>query len=329
MIKYHRISFFEREEISRQIALGSSLRTIAGILNRAPSSISREIQLSGVCETKYYRAIFGQGQSNKMRHKLRKNRKLANNALLRKFVLSHLTKNWSPEQIAKRLIVLYPDDMSMRISHETIYSYIYVLPRGAFRRRLISYLRRNHKYHRKKNGNRGKTGGIQDYFSIEERPKEVADRTIPGHWEGDLMIGQRNASAIGTLVERTTRMAFLVKLRNQDASTIRKSFGEEFRSLPQGLKRTLTYDQGGEMSQHKLFTKETKITVYFAHPHSPWERGTNENTNSLLRQYFPKGTDFSKISRTRLKEVQDELNGRPRKTLDWHTPHEKFSELLR
>ncbi|MBI4982103.1 MAG: IS30 family transposase [Candidatus Omnitrophica bacterium] len=329
MVKYRRISFFEREEISRQIALGSSLRTIAIVFNRAPSSISREIKLSGVCESKYYRAIFGQGQSNKMRHKLRKNRKLANNALLRKFVLSHLTKNWSPEQIAKRLIMLYPNDMSMRISHETIYSYIYVLPRGTFRRRLISYLRRNQKYRRKRNPNRGKTGGIQDYFSIEERPKEVADRTIPGHWEGDLMIGRRNASAIGTLVERTTRMAFIVKLRNQDASTIRKSFGEEFRSLPQGLKRTLTYDQGGEMSQHKLFTKETKITVYFAHPHSPWERGTNENTNSLLRQYFPKGTDFSKISRTRLKEVQDELNDRPRKTLDWHTPHEKFSELLR
>ncbi len=329
MMKYHRISLFEREEISRQIAQGASLRTIAGILNRAPSSISREICQSGVVELKYYRAIFAQHQSNKTRHKLRKNRKLASNALLRKFVLSHLTKNWSPEQIAKRLIVLYPDDMSMRISHETIYSYIYVLPRGTFKRRLISYLRRNHKYRRLKNGKRGKVGSIQDYFSIEERPKEVTDRTIPGHWEGDLVVGQRNASAIGTLVERTTRMAFLVKLRNQDASTIRKSFGEEFRSLPQGLKRTLTYDQGGEMSQHKLFTKETKITVYFAHPHSPWERGTNENTNSLLRQYFPKGTDFSKISRTRLKEIQDELNDRPRKTLDWHTPNEKFSELLR
>ncbi|MFA5119011.1 MAG: IS30 family transposase [Candidatus Omnitrophota bacterium] len=329
MIKYHRISLFEREEISRQIALGSSLRTIAGILNRSPSSISREIRQSGVVELKYYRAIFVQQQSIKTRHKIRKNRKLATNALLRKLVLSYLTKNWSPEQIAKRLIVLYPNDMSMRVSHETIYSHIYVLPRGTFKRRLISYLRRNHKYRRKKDGRRGKPGSIQDYFSIEERPQEVADRTIPGHWEGDLIIGRRNASAIGTLVERTTRMAFLVKLRNQDASTIRRSFGEEFRSLPPGLKRTLTYDQGGEMCQHKLFTKETKITVYFAHPHSPWERGTNENTNSLLRQYFPKGTDFSKISRTRLKEVQDELNDRPRKTLGWHTPHERFSELLR
>jgi len=329
MIKYHRISFFEREEISRQIALGSSLRTIAYGLSRAPSSISREIRQSRVVELKYYRAIFAQQESNKSRHKLRKNRKFVNNPLLRKFVLSHLTKNWSPEQIAKRLIMLYPNDMSMRVSHETIYSYIYVLPRGIFRRRLISYLRRNHKYRRLKNGKRGKVGSIQDYLSIEERPKEVAGRTIPGHWEGDLMVGQRNASAIGTLVERTTRMAFLVKLRNQDASTIRRAFGKEFRSLPRGLKRTLTYDQGGEMSQHKLFTKETKISVYFAHPHSPWERGTNENTNSLLRQYFPKGTDFSKISRTRLKEVQDELNDRPRKTLGFYTPHEKFSELLR
>ncbi len=328
MTKYHRISFFEREEISRQIALGSSLRVIAYSLSRAPSSIFREIRQSGIVELKYYRAIFAQQQSNKARYKLRKNRKLANNALLRKFVLSHLTKNWSPEQIAKRLIVLYPNDMSMHISHETIYSYIYIQPRGTFKRRLVSYLRRSHKYRRKKNGGRGKPGGIQDYFSIEERPPEVANRIIPGHWEGDLMIGRRNASVIGTLVERTTRMAFVVKLKNQDASTIRKAFGEEFRSLPKGLKRTLTYDQGGEMSQHKLFTKQTKITVYFAHPHSPWERGTNENTNALLRQYFPKGTDFSKISRTRIKEVQDELNDRPRKTLGFYTPHEKFSELL-
>lgn len=328
MIKYHRISFFEREEISRQIALGSSLRAIAYILNRSPSSISREIHQAGVIELKYYRAIFAQQQSIKTRHKLRRNRKLANNAELRKFVLSHLAKNWSPEQIARRLIILYSNDMSMRISHETIYSYIYVRPRGTFKRRLISYLRRSHKYRYKKDGRRGKPGSIQNYFSIEERPQEIANRAVPGHWEGDLMIGRRNASAIGTLVERTTRMTFLVKLANQDARIVRKAFAAEFCHLPKGLKRTLTYDQGGEMSQHKLFTKETKITVYFAHPHSPWERGTNENTNSLLRQYFPRGTDFSKISRTRLKEVQDELNDRPRKTLGFYTPHEKFAELL-
>lgn len=329
MIKYHRISFFEREEISRQIALGSSLRLIASMLKRTPSSISREIRQSKVVELKYYRAIFAQQQSIKTRHKLRKNRKLANNAALRKFVLSHLANNWSPEQIAKRLIILYPNNMSMRISHETIYSYIYVFPRGTFKRRLVSYLRRNHQYRHRKDGRRGKPGSIQNYFSIEERPQEVTGRAVPGHWEGDLMVGRRNASAIGTLVERTTRMTFLVKLANQDARIVRKAFAEEFRHLPQGLKRTLTYDQGGEMSQHKLFTKETKITVYFAHPHSPWERGTNENTNSLLRQYFPRGTDFSNISKSRLKKVQDELNDRPRKTLGFYTPHEKFCEVLR
>ena len=329
MVKYQRLTMLEREEISRQIASGNSLRAIARSIGRAPSSISREIIQSGVVEQKYYRAVFAQQYSNKMRHKLRKNRKLANNIPLRKIVLYYLAKNWSPEQIAKRLIILYPNDMDMRISHETIYSYIYVLPRGELKRQFISCLRRAHKHRRKINKNPQERGAIQDYFSIEERPKEVADRTIPGHWEGDLIIGPRHASAMGTLVERTTRMAFLVKLNNQDASTIRKAFAGEFRQLPKGLKKTLTYDHGQEMAQHKLFTKETEITVYFAHPSSPWEQGSNENTNGLIRQYFPKGTDFSKISNNRLKEVQDELNDRPRKTLNWYTPHEKFSKLLR
>lgn len=328
MIKYNRISFFEREEISRQIALGLSLRAISYSLNRAPSSISREIRQSRVVELKYYRAIFAQQQSKKTRHKIRKNHKLANNALLCKFVLSHLAKNWSPEQIVKRLILLYPNDMNMRISHQTIYSYIYILPRGTLKRQLVASLRRHHKHcHKRKSSQRG--GPITDYLSIEERPKEVADRIIPGHWEGDMLVGSHHDSCIGTLVERTTRMTFLVKLATQSSSVVRIAFAEEFRHLPEGLKKTLTYDQGKEMAQHKLFSKETEITVYFAHPHSPWERGSNENTNSLIRQYFPKGTDFSKVSKSRLKEVQDELNDRPRKTLGWHTPHEKFSELLR
>lgn len=329
MFKYQRLTIIEREEISRRIASGDSLCKIARSLCRAPSTISREIHQSRVVDRRYYRAIFAQQQSNKMRHKLRNNRKLVNNRLLRKFVLSHLRKNWSPEQIAKRLILLYPNDMTMRISHETIYSYLYVLPRGILKRRLIAHLRRNHKHRRRRVKQRKKPGSIQEFLSIEERPKEVADRTIPGHWEGDLIIGRLNASAIGTLVERTTRMTFLVKLINQDARIVRKAFAEEFRHLPKGLKRTLTYDQGTEMTQHKLFTKDTKISVYFAHPHSPWERGSNENTNSLIRQYFPKGTDFSKISKKKLKIVEDELNDRPRKTLMWRTPHEQFCKLLR
>jgi IS30 family transposase len=328
MIKYQRITLMEREEISRYVASGYSIRKISQSLNRPPSTISREIRQSGVVERKYYRAIFAQQQSNKMRHKLRGNRKLDNNTPLRKVVLYYLAKNWSPEQIAKRLIILYPNDMIMRISHETIYSYLYILPRGALKREIVSCLRQHHLNRKKKNKDRQKPGSIQDYLSIEERPKEVADRIIPGYWEGDMIVGCHHASAIGTLVERTTRMTFLVKLENQDARVVRKAFAEEFRHLPKGLKRTLTYDQGFEMAQHKLFSKETKITVYFAHPHSPWERGTNENTNGLIRQYFPKGTDFSKISNNRLKEVQDELNDRPRKTLGFYTPHEKFCEVL-
>lgn len=328
MVTYKRISFLEREEISRQIALGKSLNAIAKALNRAPSSICREIRQSRVVELKYYRAIFAQQQSKKTRHKLRKNRKLINNVPLRKFVLSHLAKNWSPEQIAKRLILLYPDDMDMRISHQTIYSYIYVLPRGTLKHQLVVSLRRHHKHrHKRKDSQRG--GPITDYLSIEERPKEVADRIVPGHWEGDMLLGSRHDSCIGTLVERTTRTTILVKLATQGSSAFRRAFAKKFRHLPKGLKKTLTYDQGKEMAKHKLFTKETNITVYFAHPHSPWERGTNENTNGLLRQYFPKGTDFSKISKERIKMIQDELNDRPRKTLGWHTPHEKFAELLR
>ena len=329
MVKYQRITLMVREEISRGIASGHSMRKIAKSLNRPPSTISREINRYGIVELKYYRAIFAQWHCNKCRHKIRKNRKLTANRRLRKVIFHYLALNWPPEQIAKRLLLLYPNDMAMRVSHETIYSYVYVLPRVTLKRKIISCLRRHHLHRRKKNKDRQEPGSIQDYLSIEERPKEVVKRIIPGHWEGDLIIGRRNASAIGTLVERTTRMTFLVKLENQDSMTVRKAFAEEFRHLPKGLKRTLTYDQGREMAQHKLFSKETEIIVYFAHPSSPWKRGTNENTNGLIRQYFPSGTDFNKISINRLKEVQDELNDRPRKTLGFYTPHEKFCEVLR
>jgi len=328
MAKYQRLKFIEREEISREVAGGKSSREVAHILRRSPSTITREINRS-VVDRKFYRAFFAQGRSNKILHQRHKNRKLDNNLALRKVVLFYLAKKWSPEQIAKRLIMLYPGDMTMWVSHETIYSYLYVLPRGELKREITSCLRRGHENRYKNNRDRRKTGAIQDYLSIEECPKEVADRIIPGHWEGDMLMGGRHASAIGTLVERTTRMTFLVKLENKYARNVRKAFAEEFRQLPKGLKRTLTYDQGHEMAEHKLFTKETDMIVYFAHPSSPWERGTNENTNALLRQYFPKGTDFTKISKSQLKTVQDELNDRPRKTLGWHTPHEKFSELLR
>jgi transposase, IS30 family len=326
---YKRLNFIEREEISRHLAYGNSFQNIAKALKRTTSTISREVRLNAV-HRRYYRALYGQQRANNIRRKKRRVRKLDQNQQLREIVFAYLRKKWAPEQIAQRLKILYPDDMLMRISHESIYSYLYVLPKGELKKRLLLALRKHHKARRKKkvSGN-SKLGAIQNYLSIEERPQEVADRIIPGHWEGDMLVGKRNMTAIGTLVERTTRMTFLAKLNNLDAMTVRKSFEEEFRQLPKGLKRTLTYDQGPEMSEHRLFTKNTDITVYFAHPRSPWERGTNENTNALLRQYFPKGTDFSKLSKNKLKEVQDELNDRPRKTLGWFTPHEKFAELLR
>lgn len=327
---YQRLQFSEREEISRQIAIGSNIRQIAKLINRAPSTISREIKRSEVVKLIYYRAIYAQQRYRRVLSQIHHSRKLDKNHTLRQTVFYYLSKKWSPQQIAKRLKVLYPDDMIMQVSHETIYSYLYVLPRGALKKEILSCLRRNHQNRRRRKKSASQSSGaIRDYLSIEERPAEVAQRIIPGHWEGDLLMGSGNVSALGTLVERTTRMTFLVKLRNQDAMTVRKAFAEEFRKLPKGLKRTLTYDQGYEMAQHKIFTKETDIAVYFAHPHAPWERGTNENTNGLLRQYFPKGTDFSKIALNRIKEIQDEFNDRPRKTLNWATPHEKFNQLLR
>ena len=326
MNKYKRLSPSEREELALQLALGLSLRLIAKSLGRASSTLSREIKRSSGNRSNY-RMLEAQNQADINAHEPRKKRKLESNVQLRAVVLQCLNNYWTPEQIAKRLKILYPDDMTMRISHESVYSYVYVLPRGTLKREIVSCLRRKHK-NRRSRKHRAKSCPIQDYLSIEERPAEVADRIVPGHWEGDLVMGHANASAIGSLVERTTRMVFIVNLKNKDAESVRKAFTEQFTQLPDGLKKTLTYDQGQEMAQHKLFTKDTNIQVYFAHPHSPWERGTSENTNALIRQFFPKGTDFSKISKKRLKEVQNLLNDRPRKVLDFYTPHEVFSKLV-
>jgi len=227
----------------------------------------------------------------------------------------------------------YPHDASMRISHEAIYQYIYVLPRGSLKKELIGALRQERKYRRKKGGRKGKPdenrGKIANMLSIEERPKEVEDRIIPGHWEGDLIMGKYKRSALGTLVERTTRYTLMVPLgRKKDAVSVRKAYAKAMRTLPKELAKTLTYDQGKEMSEHKHFTIDTGIQVYFAHPGSPWERGTNENTNGLIRQYFPKGTEFDQVSVQEIKRVQRQLNDRPRAALGFYTPDEKFNELV-
>ena len=329
MFQYHRLNVNEREEIALGLAQGRSQREVASLLGRSPGTICREINSS----TKYgqqYRAVQAQRRTDRLAHITRKKRKLDINEPLRQYVLERLDSLWSPEQIAKRLKILYPNDMSMQISPESIYSYLYVWPRGTLRKEVIKCLRHRHINRRSRSGkSRRNCGPIQDYISIEERPKEVADRIIPGHWEGDLIMGHNNGSALGTLVERTTRMTFLVKLKDKDTEAARKAFAREFKHLPEALKLSLTYDHGQEMAEHKLFTKDSRVQVYFAHPHSPWERGTNENTNGLIRQFFPKGTDFKKVSIIKIKKVQDMLNDRPRKVLEFLTPHEVFSKLLR
>lgn len=324
---YQRLSIAEREELSRYLAMNYSYRQIGLILDRSPSTICREIN-SESCSRSNYRAVPAHRNAKKRSRIPRRKRKLDTNIRLQEIVMQSLQLRWSPEQIAKNLRMVYPNDMSMHVSHETIYAYIYVHPRKHLKRKLLFYLRRKHKYRRIRDKQRHKPRPIQDFISIDERPSEVNERKIAGHWEGDLIMGPGNASAIGTLVERTTRLTLLVKLRGKDGESVRKAFTRKFSHLPEKLKKSLTYDQGQEMVEHKLFTENTKIKVYFAHPHSPWERGTSENTNMLVRDFFPKGTDFSKVSVYRLNKVQDMLNGRPRKVLNWHSPKEAFTKSV-
>jgi IS30 family transposase len=251
------------------------------------------------------------------------------NSELLEQVLIKLRRYWSPDQIAKWLKNEY-NDSSMRVSAETIYTYIYILPRGELRKELIQCLRREKKYRRPITYHRkGQSSDLSNMISIEERPAEVADRTIPGHWEGDIIIGDGMAqTALGTLVERTTRSLLLVPLKNKSAKEVRHAFAREIKKLPKEMRLTLTYDQGREMAEHELFTKSTKMQVYFAHPRSPWERGTNENTNALIRQFFPKTTNFNSVSRKRIKEVQHLLNERPRKTLGYRSPYQALATLF-
>jgi len=327
MNQYQRLSFNEREEFSRHLSMGLSYRQIARLADRSPSTIYREILRNGPTRSRY-RAINAQKQARRVSKKPRRPRKLETNQKLRAIVVEHLQLRWSPVQIAKRLRILYPDDITMQISHEAIYAYIYIHPRQTLKRELMLQLRRSHKERRPKNKLRRRSSPIQDYISIDDRPPEVNARKIAGHWEGDLIKGRKNKSAIGTLVERTTRMTFIAKLKHDDARSVRKAFTSKFNRLPGALKKSLTYDQGREMAEHKIFTEKTKIQVYFAHPSSPWERGTSENTNSLIRDFFPAGTDFSKISAQKLKKIENMLNDRPRKVLDFYTPREVFTKTV-
>jgi IS30 family transposase len=328
MSNYKRLSSEEREEISRMLAQKCSLNNIAKKLGRSASTISREVS-AGSCNKYTYRAGKAQRRAERNSGKRKKGKKrLSKEARLKRYVFKKLRMKWSPRQIAKEMEKDYPLDMNMRIAPETIYSYLFVLPRGSLKKELLACLRQNRKRRHKQSRSVENAGKIKDMLSIEERPKEVEDRIIPGHWEGDLIMGKNNRSALGTMVERTTRTTILVPVKSKNAEHVAKQFAKEAKKLPQQMKLTFTYDQGTEMAAHKLFTKETGMKVYFAHPRSPWERGTNENTNGLIRQFFPKGTDFSKVSRREIKKVQDLLNGRPRAALDYRKPYEVFKELI-
>lgn len=329
--KYGRVTDAEREEMSRGLARGERLSAMARRFGRSASTLAREARRNG--GTSGYRA-FSAGRRAQQSASSRRGgkRRLTMEDPLRAYVLEKLKKRWSPEEISKRLRAEYLKDASMRISHEAIYQFVYVLPRGTLKHTLVKALRQERKYRRKRHGRQENLeetrGKIADMLSIEERPAEVADRTIPGHWEGDLILGRYKRTALGTLVERTTRKVILVPLKAKDAESVRKAYARELLRLPKELAKTLTYDQGKEMSGHTRFTIDTGMQVYFAHPGSPWERGTNENTNGLIRQYFPKGTAFDKVSTREIKRVERELNDRPRAVLHWKKPDEVFTHLV-
>lgn len=327
MKKFNHLSLREREIITKMCAQGTSQRSIGRALGRHASTVLRDMAKNGMTPKTYW-ALDADFHADCRSEQSKKPRKIENNQRLRTYIYQKLRSGWSPEQIANILKVTYPHDMTMHVSHETIYTYLYCLPRGELRKELVSYLRRARKERQKRHGTYRVRGQNPDMVSISERPAEVADRIIPGHWEGDLIVGKGHKSAIGTIVERTTRTVILVPLQAKDAVSVRTAFEKELRTLPRQMKISMTYDRGKEMAEHKLFTKNTKMQVYFADPYSPWQRGTNENTNGLIRQYFPKGTNLSLHRRAEIKRVQRLLNGRPRKVLGWKTPYEVFTKLV-
>jgi IS30 family transposase len=321
------LSLEEREEISRGLATGDSMRKIAGRLGRAPSTISREITRNKGAEN--YRAIDAHDRAW-YRGQRPKPCRLDQNVVLADFVRDRLIEDWSPQQIAGFLAVMHPDDPEMRVSHETIYKTLFIQARGVLARDLTRHLRthrpiRKHKRHSVKGQLRSQITGA---VSIHDRPLEVEDRAVPGHWEGDLLLG-RAVTQMATLVERKSRFTVLVQLDGRDMVTVSERIAEKMSELPAELLRSLTWDRGMELARHKDVTAWTGLDVYFADPRSPWQRGTNENTNGLLRQYFPKGTSLAKVTQGDLDIIATKLNTRPRKALAYRTPATILEEVLR
>jgi len=320
------LSIAEREEISRGVVAGHSLRFIAAALNRAPSTVSREINHNG--GRRQYRACKADEAAWDRAHRA-KRCKLAQNPALAYIVAEKLQLEWSPDQIAGWLKSTYPDDESYQVSHETIYKSLFVQTRGVLKKELIQYLRRPRAMRRSRHHTQKTTdhGRISNTVSIREGPPEVEDRAVPGHWEGDLLCGTNN-SQIATLVERHSRLVMLVRVPSKDTRTVIDALIKQAHKLPRELYKSLTWDRGKEVADHQRFSLDTGITVYFCDPQSPWQRGSNENTNGLLRQYFPKGMDLSNVHQNRLNAVARRLNERPRKTLQYRTPAERFNQCV-
>ena len=320
------LTLSEREDISRGVVVGLSLRTIARQLDRAPSTISREINRNG--GLKRYRANQADKAAWDRAHRP-KPCKLTGNLQLSRIIASKLQCHWSPDQIAGWLKNAHAGNERLQVSHETIYRSLFIQARGALKRELLQHLRtRRVMRYPQKTSLKGKgLGHITDAVSIRERPASVEDRAVPGHWEGDLICGSSN-SFIATLVERQTRYVMLAKVNGKDTESVINALIKQAKKLPGELYQSLTWDRGSEMADHKRFTLDTDIQVYFCDPQSPWQRGSNENTNGLLRQYFPKGTDLSVHSQKHLNNVACELNDRPRKTLEFCSPAEKFNECV-
>jgi IS30 family transposase len=320
------LTLAEREEISRGVAAGQSLRWIAASLGRAASTVSREIKRNG--GRRQYRASKADEAAWDRAHRA-KTCKLAENRALARIVAEKLQLEWSPDQIAGWLKSTYPDDENYQVSHETIYKSLYIQARGALKKELLQHLRktramRRSRHHTQKTKDHGR---ISNTVSIRERPAEAEDRAVPGHWEGDLLCGSNN-SQIATLVERHTRLVMLVRVPSKDTKTVVNALIKQAHKLPRELYKSLTWDRGKEMADHERFSLDTDIKVYFCDPQSPWQRGSNENTNGLLRQYFPKGMDLSNVHQNRLNAVARRLNERPRKTLEYRTPAERFAQCV-
>ena len=321
-----RLSFEERERIFVGVAQGESDAEIARAIGRHRSTVGREIKRT--CEERWrYRPLAAE-RRRAVRARRPKSGKLLSDPRLLAAVERGLAACWSPEQISARLKRDHPDDRGMRISHETIYRALYVQSRGELRRQLTKQLRTG-RDKRKPHGHVERRGHIPDMVSISQRPPEIEDRAVPGHWEGDLLVGAYGRSFVATLVERHTRYVMLAGLgHDRHTERVIEALKTQIQTLPSHLARSLTWGQGNELAAHKTFTVQTGVDVYFADPHSPWQRGSNENTNGLLRQYLPKGSDLATLSQPELDEIARQLNGRPRKTLEWMTPAEKMDELL-